>query len=285
MVRRASTPKPKTGPARQPRTARVSSSLLSSVLRTLLEARAAPEFGLLLLTLPLLRQAPVGDGHTVLLLPGFGASDVSLEPLRLFLKSRGYRAETWGLGRNTGFNRRFSRVIEQKIRYLHHRRRRPVSLIGWSLGGVFAFYAAHAAPECVRTAISLGSPLRLDPDRPPPPGVRALYQALAQPLGPVAHQARLRSRAMRLPPPVPSTCIYSESDGVIPPQQATLDGDPASHENVRVPGSHSGLGFNSLVLWIIADRLAQPEGQWQPFAPRGIVAHALGRTRLTMAHD
>jgi pimeloyl-ACP methyl ester carboxylesterase len=252
-------------------------------LRALLEIRAAPEFAILLATWPWLRTAPQGDGHPVLLMPGFAAGDASLEPLRLYLRSLGYEVETWGLGRNRGFNRRFASVIEQKVRYLHHRHGRAISLVGWSLGGVFAFYAAHCAPECVRTAISLGSPLRLDPDRPPPPGVRAMYQTLAHPLGPVSHQARSRSRAMRTVPPVPSTCIYSMSDAVVPPHQATLEGSPESHENLCVPGSHAGLGINSLVLWIVADRLAQPEGKWRPFKPEGRVARALRRSETAYA--
>ena len=236
---------------------------------TLLEARAGLEFGETLLSLPRLVRAPRGDGHPVLLLPGFGASDVSLEPLRAFLKSRGYHVETWGLGRNIGFNRKFAGVIEQKIRFLHHRHRRKVSLVGWSLGGVFAFYSAHVAPECVRTAISLGSPLRLDPDAHPPAGVKAMYRVVAHPMGSVTHQAKARSRSMRAPPPVPSTCIYSEFDGFVPPTQAQLDGDPANHENIRVSGSHIGLGFNREVLLILADRLAQPEDGWRPYAPDG----------------
>ncbi|HSN70087.1 MAG TPA: alpha/beta hydrolase [Steroidobacteraceae bacterium] len=260
------------------RAERFASGVSTRTLRALLEIRAAPEFAILLATLPWLRTAPEGDGHPVLLMPGFAAGDASLEPLRLFLRSRGYEVESWGLGRNKGFNRRFAGVVEQKVRFLHHRHGRTISLIGWSLGGVFAFYAAHSAPECVRMAISLGSPLRLDADRPPPPGVRAMYQALSHPLGPVSHQARSRSRAMRTVPPVPSTCIYSMSDGVVPPHQATLEGDPASHENICVPGSHSGLGINSLVMWIVADRLAQPEGEWQPFKPEGLVARALQRS-------
>jgi pimeloyl-ACP methyl ester carboxylesterase len=233
--------------------------------RGLLELRAPLEFGAMLASLPLLRRAPRGDGHPVLLLPGFGAGDLSLEPLRAYLKQRGYAAETWGLGTNVGFQRRYTKVIEQKLRYMHHVHRRRVSVVGFSLGGVFAFYAAHVAPECVRLAITMGSPLRLDPDRPPPPAVRALYRALAMPHGPTLHQARSRTRALRTPPPVPSTCIYSESDGVVPPHQATLDGDPANHENLRVPGSHTGLAMNPVAMWIVADRLAQKEGRWKPF--------------------
>jgi pimeloyl-ACP methyl ester carboxylesterase len=241
-------------------------------INALLEMRSTLEVAALMVGLPLLTRAPRGDGHPVLLLPGFGATDSSMEVLRLFLKSRNYAVEAWGMGRNTGFHRKFSNVVEQKVRYLHHKHGERVSLVGWSLGGVFAFYAGHVAPECVRTVISLGSPLRIDPDRRPPPGVSAMYRVLAHPMGPIAHAARSRSKAMRAPPPVPSTCVYSEHDGVVPPEQATLAGDPADHENVRVPGSHLGLGFNSLVMWIVADRLAQPEGRWRPFEPTGAMA-------------
>ena len=252
-------------------------------LLAMLEARAGFEAGTTLLAMPLLNRAPVGDGHPVLLLPGFGAGDVSMEPLRWFLEGRHYHVETWGLGKNRGFNRRFTNVIEQKVRYLHHRHRRKVSLVGWSLGGVFAFYAAHVAPECVRCVISLGSPLRLDPDSRVPPGVATMYRAISGNVGPVAHQARARSRHLRAPPPVPSTCIFSEHDGFVPPEQATLEGNPADHENVRVPGSHLGLGFNSVVLWVVADRLAQHEGHWTPFRAAGPAAPILRALGLPTA--
>ena len=89
-------------------------SSLPRPLLTLLEARAGFEMGEMLLSLPMLGRAPLGDGHPVLLLPGFGAGDVSLEPLRAFLTSRRYHVETWGLGRNVGFNRKFAQVVEQK---------------------------------------------------------------------------------------------------------------------------------------------------------------------------
>jgi len=250
---------------------------LPRALLSLLEVRAPLEFAVLIATLPTLARAPKGDGHPVLLLPGFAAGDATLDPLRLYLRSRRYDVETWGLGKNVGFNRRYAKVIEQKVRYVHHKTGRKVSLLGWSLGGVFAFYAAHAAPECVRTAISLGSPLRLDPDRLPPQSVLAMYRALENPKGTLAHQARSRSKAMRTPPPVPSTCIYSNTDGIVPPHQATLDGDPRNHENIRVPGSHSGLGVNFLAMWIVADRLAQPEGKWRPFRPTGSFERAFRR--------
>jgi hypothetical protein len=102
--------------------------------------------------------------------------------------------------------------------------------------------------------------------------VKALYRLIAHPMGTAAHVPHVRAKNLRQPKalPVPISCIYSLTDGVVPPQEATIDGDPALHENIRVPGSHLGLGFNAAVLWIVADRLAQPEGGWRPFAPSGL---------------
>jgi hypothetical protein len=87
-------------------------------------------------------------------------------------------------------------------------------------------------------------------------------------------QPRAKALRERRRLPVPTSCLYSLGDGVVPPQEATIDGDPALHENIRVHGSHVGLGFNGIVLAIVADRLAQPEGQWHPFQPSGLLAHA-----------
>ena len=224
-------------------------------------------------SLPLLSRAPRGDGHPVLLLPGFMADEVTLVALKLFLESRGYEVQTWGFGRNVGFSSRHAAALEQKIRYMHHRSGRKVSLVGWSLGGMFAMYGAHEAPECVRTVITLGSPVSFDPAGSQSPAlVKALYRLISHPMGTAAHVTHLKAKKLRERKalPVPITCVYSVSDGVVPPQEATIDGIAALHENVRVPGSHLGLGFNPIVLWILADRLAQPEGQWRPFEPSGL---------------
>jgi hypothetical protein len=90
-------------------------------------------------------------------------------------------------------------------------------------------------------------------------------------MGPGAHTMQPRAKKLRerKAVPVPLSCLYSVSDGVVPPQEATIEGDPALHENIRVQGSHLGLGFNPMVLAIVAERLAQPEGQWRPFSPDG----------------
>jgi len=236
----------------------------------MLEGRAFLEAGLLPPLLPLLQATPKGDGHPVLLVPGFTAGDSTLIGLQFFLRSRGYHVETWGFGQNTGFKLKFSQALEQKLRHLHHKYQRKVSLVGWSLGGVYAFYAAHNAPECVRTVISLGSPMRFSVDSfKVPIVVQAVYRYLAHPMGPVAHLSNVRAKVLRAPPPVPSTCIYSLTDGIVPPEAARLDSDDTQHENIWVPGSHLGLGFNPGVMWILANRLAQREGAWAPFRPSG----------------
>ena len=257
--------------AGRPRTAH---SLLE--LRALFEAAALPW------SMPMLATAPRGDGHPVLLLPGFMADEGTLVVLKLFLENRGYEVQTWGFGRNVGFSSKHASALEQKVRYMHYRSGRKVSLVGWSLGGMYAMYGAHVATECVRSVITLGSPVTLDAGGSrSPPLVKALYRLIAHPMGTRAHLAQSRAKYLRRPKelPVPISCLYSVADGVVPPQEATIDGNPALHENIRVPGSHLGLGFNPLVLWIVADRLAQPEGEWRPFvAPAGL----LGRIyRLT----
>jgi hypothetical protein len=103
-----------------------------------------------------------------------------------------------------------------------------------------------------------------------------MYRLVAHPMGTAAHTMQPRAKKLRERKslPMPLSCLYSLSDGVVPPQEATVDGDPALHENIRVPGSHVGLGFNAVVLWIVADRLSQPEGQWQRFEPSGALGYA-----------
>ena len=255
-----------------------------SWLSSMLEVRAFFEMASLPYALPLLMHAPQGDGHPVLLLPGFMGSEGSLIGLEVFLRNRGYAVQTWGLGRNVGFRPGHASAIEQKIRFMHHQSGRKVSLVGWSLGGVFALYGAHHASECVRNVITLGSPVSVDASGGSvPPLLKALYRLVAHPMGSAAHSMQPRAKTLREGKllPMPVSCLYSLSDGVVPPQEATLAGDPARHENIRIWGSHTGLGFNPLVLQIVADRLAQPEDGWVPYRPSGLS----GRLNQALTHE
>ncbi len=244
-------------------------------LHTWAEGRALLELALLSLAWPWLRRAPRGDGHPVLLLPGFLASDTALLVLKLFLRSRGHDVHTWGLGRNTGLHRSDVQALQQRLRDLHRHSGRRVSLVGWSLGGVFALLAVQEAGDCVRALITLGSPVSPDPQGSrSTPLVRQLYRWIAHPLGPNVHLQHPRMKRYRAHerPPLPMSCLYSLSDGVVPPQEATLHGDPALHENIRVRSSHVGMAFNAHVLSVVADRLAQPGGAWRPSRQRPMCA-------------
>jgi pimeloyl-ACP methyl ester carboxylesterase len=241
-----------------------------SKLLLLLEGRAAGE---LLTTFALrrwLRRLPTGDGHPVLLLPGFLASDLSTRPLRSFLRHRGYWAHRWKLGRNLGPREGLETALGERLEEIHQQHERKVSLVGWSLGGVYARVMANRHPEWVRSVISLGSPFARD--------TRAnnswrLYEAITGDRLDEIEPERLAE--VRRTPPVPTTSIFSRSDGVTAWRSA-LEVEGPQSESVQVPGSHLGLGFNPLVLYVVADRLAQPSESWQPLFragkshPRGV---------------
>lgn len=251
------------------------------VLSSLLEGRGLLEMALLPASLPLLMEAPHGDGHPVLLVPGFMAGETTLIGLKLMLQNKGYDVHTWGMGRNMGFRSKHANALPQKIRHLHYITGKKVSLVGWSLGGVFSMYGAQNSLDCVRSIITLGSPVSVDAEgSQSPTAVKALYRLVSHRLGAGAHvmQPKVKVMRERRRLAIPTSCLYSVTDGVVPPQEATIDGDPALHENIQVPGSHIGLGFNGIVLSIVADRLAQPENQWKPFVPKGLLARVLDAT-------
>ena len=143
-----------------------------------------------------------------------------------------------------------------------------MSLVGWSLGGIYAREIARAAPSAVRQVVTLGSPLRLrDRGR---SNVSALLEAVRGPYE-GSDQIQRPSEEARGPLPVPATAIFTRSDGVVP-WRACLEIPSTTSESVEVFGSHSGLGLNPAALWVIADRLAQPEGTWRAFRAHGAAA-------------
>ncbi|WP_029623492.1 esterase/lipase family protein [Sphingomonas sp. PAMC 26617] len=157
--------------------------------------------------------APRGDGRPVLLLPGLINSDRSLVVLRRYLTSLGYRAEGWGLGRNFGIRAVGDQgaLLLDRVRALEVETGEKVTLIGVSLGGIMARYAAHRLPDLVREVITISSPFAGSPratnvwrsfqlltgEQIDAPSVLAQRKLVAEPL------------------PVPSTAIWSRSDGFV----------------------------------------------------------------------
>ena len=224
-----------------------------------LEGRAWFEFAALLPAMPLLGRAPVGDGHPVLVLPGWLASDRSTQALRWFLRDRGYQVHGWKLGRNYGPSGALRTVLAERFAALRQRHGRSISLIGWSLGGIYARELARRFPRDVRQVITLASPFR-DPSA---TSVARLFRSRGDGRQGVPHGQ------LATPLPVPSTSIYSRSDGIVAWRSCVEEGGPL-RESVEVRSSHCGMGHHPAVLLVIADRLALPEGAWRPFEARGL---------------
>jgi pimeloyl-ACP methyl ester carboxylesterase len=221
--------------------------------------RAGIEYGQLLTVLPLQRLLPVGDGHPVLVLPGLLAGDGSTWILRRILRRLGYRAHGWGLGRNVGPTAKAVAGMADRLDRLTGRYGEPISIIGWSLGGIFARSLARQDPSSVRQVITLGSPF----------AIRAASESRATPsfqrfqhLHSIAPEFPLPMESEPLP--VPTTSIYSRLDGMVAWRTCLNPPSPRA-ENIAVTSSHIGYGHQPATVWAIADRLAQPRGEWAPF--------------------
>jgi pimeloyl-ACP methyl ester carboxylesterase len=210
----------------------------------------------------LLTRAPKGDGHPVLILPGLLAGDESTLVLRRYLRRLGYEAHGWGLGRNIGPTPKVVQGIEAKFRALADRHDRKVSVIGWSLGGIYARVLARLQPEDVRQVITMGSPYRLEE----PKRTRAYRAYMRYSSRHVEDVVVPTSSAAADPLTVPTTSVYSKLDGIVP-WESCMEEPGATRESIEVFSSHFGFGHNPAVLWLVADRLAQPEGAWKPFVP------------------
>lgn len=225
------------------------------------ECRAIFELGATVALWPLLCRAPKGDGHPVLVLPGFLAGDESTTLLRRYLCGLGYDAQGWGLGLNLGQRKGAHAAMARRLQELSEGGLRKVSIVGWSLGGALARLLAARHAGIVRSVVTLGSPISGGPSG---TGVDLLYRRIA----PRAHAEPGLTTRVAQAPPVPTTSIYSRSDGIVPWRASVVE-HAAQSENIEVRGSHVGLGANPAVLYAVADRLSQPEGAWKPFGRSG----------------
>jgi len=227
----------------------------------LAELRAGLEIAATLALWPLLQMAPRGDGHPVMVLPGLIAGDGSTLMLRRYLAGRGYDVHGWGLGRNLGPRKGIEAGMFSLLETLYAKDNRKISLIGWSLGGAYARLLAAKRPELVRAVVTLGSPFSAGPRS---TNAWRIYEGVS---GESADNAA-HWRHVSATPPVPTTSIFSRSDGIVAWQGSQERVGPQS-ENIEVHGSHLGLVANPAVLYALADRLSQSEDDWQPFARKG----------------
>jgi len=218
-----------------------------------MEARVVAELPRFLVSTRRLGHLPRGDGHAVMVIPGWGLDDTPTLPLRVALGRLGYAAHGWGLGRNVARGRKGGLVarLDARLGELHDRYGGPVSLVGWSLGGVVAREAARRNPRVVRRVVSLGSPINGDPSA---NHVTTLLRLVGRDR---ASLDRKRFDERRAAPPVACVAVHTKTDGVVA-WRCSLE-DPAPNTlNVEVRGSHAGLVVNVEVLSVLAEHLRRP---------------------------
>ena len=223
---------------------------LPSRAATLAELRAPLDWFSPLFRARWLRRAPKGDGRPILLVPGYKVCEWSLRPLGWYLAYLGYDVYDWGLGRNHGDVEGDIDRLLRRVRDVSRSLGAPVTLIGWSLGGVIAREVARLAPDSVREVMTLGTPIVGGPR----------YTIFAQRFAREAGRdiADLEADVHRrnlagIRQPVVS--VYSPSDGIVG-WRAAVDTYNAHARNIPIDGSHLGLGFNARVWRRIAELLA-----------------------------
>lgn len=225
-----------------------------------MEFRAFWEASTLMPAWPVLRRAPAGDRHPVIVFPGLSANDSSTMPLRHYLGRLNYSVSGWNQGFNFGARAGVLDTVSRQVKDTFEATRKPVSLIGWSLGGVYAREIAKMLPHMVRSVITLGTPFSGSPRS---TNAWRIYELTS------GRKIEGDSHKYDLPgaPPVPTTSIFSRSDGIVA-WKASLQKPSKTNphtENIEVIASHVGLGMNPSAWWAVADRLSQPAGQWKPF--------------------
>ena len=230
-------------------------------LLMMMEARAPWEYAAMVAAAPWLNRLPVGDGHPVVVFPGLGASDMTTVPLRNFLRERGYTPYAWKQGFNFGPRHGVLEACRDLVHHVADRHKERVSLIGWSLGGIYAREIAKEQPDHARCVITLGTPFG---GHPRATNAWRFYEMVS---GQSVHDHALVDQ-IRQPPACPTTSIYSKTDGVVAWQCSINDTAPHT-ENIEVHASHIGMGMNPLALYAIADRLRQDPARWKRFDAAG----------------
>lgn len=198
-----------------------------------------------------------GDGHPVVIFPGLGMDGHSVATLRAHCRSLGYDAIDWGQGFNTGPKGDLDiwlHTLKSKVVDLLAHHTQQATLIGWSLGGLYAREIGKLMAPRIRQVITMGTPFNATADHTNLGWLFRMLSGSSSAMGPAL------SQRLRTPPPLHTTSIYSRSDGVVAWQTCRHDKRSKLVHDIEVDDSHMGMGWNRDVLAAVADRLGQPPG-------------------------
>jgi pimeloyl-ACP methyl ester carboxylesterase len=181
-----------------------------------------------------MRTAPRGDGAPVLVLPGLLASDLSTRPLRAQLRSLGHHVHGLALGRNIGPTHKVERRLRELADELLERHGQPFTVLGWSLGGIYARAMAAERPDAVRMVITLGTPFAMtEQSQTRAHRTYERYAHLHVPGYALPIPDDVRGTAAR-----PRHVIWSEQDGIVS-WTASLETPSPTAENIGVRAATS----------------------------------------------
>ena len=205
---------------------------------------------------------PHGEHRPVMLLPGFMSGDYSMGLLSRWLRRAGYAPLRSQVRLNVDCSRTTLERLTRRVEIAALHEGRPLTLIGHSLGGIYAKTIAMRRPDLVQGVVALGSPLLA------PTASHRLLLADVAVLN-ALNRAGLRrlmnadcvhgecaadSRAELagpFPAGKPFLSVYSRTDGIIDWRAAA---DPAA-VRVEVDGSHCGMTVNPAVYRALAVHL------------------------------
>lgn len=243
-----------------------------------IEIRALYEAAAFTVLKPLLHDSSQGDGHGVMVIPGFMANDVLTAQLRGSLNLMGYKAVGWGGGANFGMRKDVFDNTMQEVKRLHKETGGPITLIGWSLGGFYARALANSEPDLIRQVITLGSPFNVSlapTDAIESKTVRKLYKLL----NPADHDELSHySDLVNKTPPVPFTSIFTCSDGIADWEMCVDKSEGTRSQNIRIRASHAGMTHNALVLYLLRRLLPQQRETWKPLQFGNVARNLLQMT-------
>lgn len=208
------------------------------------------------------KMVPAGDGHPVIIFPGLATDNSAIAPLRDYCDSLGYSVLDWGRGFNTGPQGDLNQWLKELAAHtagVLSGHQEKATLIGWSLGGLYAREVGKLLAPQVRQVITIGTPFNAEADH---TNVGWLFRMLS---GSSAAIDPLLSKRLRTPPPMPTTSIYSRTDGVVAWETCRHARPARQVQDIEINGSHIGMGWNPAVLQIVGDRLGQPASDWQPY--------------------